>query len=75
MQEWIFQSVFIAPVIFEKKKFKFLEVALSAVLCNGAVGCIMNVWGYRHWTPHWTFTCFSKMVIKALKQGVKFVQT
>ena len=32
-----------------KENFKFLEVALSAVLCNGAVGCIMNVWGYQHW--------------------------
>ena len=58
-----------------KENFKFLEVALSAVLCNGAVGCIMNVWGYQHWIPHWTFTCFSKTAIKALKQGVKFVQT
>ena len=25
--------------------------------------------------PHWTFTCFSKTAIKALKQGVNFVQT
>ena len=32
-----------------KENFKFFEVALSAVLCNGAVGCIMNVWGYQHW--------------------------
>ena len=31
-----------------KENFKFLEVALSAVLCNGAVGCIMNVRGYQH---------------------------
>ena len=52
-----------------------MEVALSAVLCNGAVGCIMNVWGYQHWIPHWTFTCFLKTAIKALKQGAKFVQT
>ena len=58
-----------------KENFKFLEVALSAVLCNGAVGCIMNVWGYQHWIPHWTFTCFLKTAIKALKQGAKFVQT
>ena len=71
-----FFNQFLLHLLFlRKKKFKFLEAALSAVLCNGAVGCIMNVWGYRHWTPHWTFTCFSKMVIKALKQGVKFVQT
>ena len=39
-----------------KENFKFLEVALSTVLCNGAVGCIMNVWGYQHWIPQWTFT-------------------
>ena len=32
-----------------KENFKNLEVALSAVLCNGAVCCIMNVWGYQHW--------------------------
>ena len=32
-----------------KENFKFFEVALSAVLCNGPVGCIMNVWGYQHW--------------------------
>ena len=28
---------------------KLLQVALSAVLCNGPGGCIMNVWGYQHW--------------------------
>ena len=32
-----------------KENFKFLEVALSAVLCNSPVDCIMNVWGYQHW--------------------------
>ena len=32
-----------------KENFKFFEEALSAVLCNGLVGCIMNVWGYQHW--------------------------
>ena len=33
-----------------KEKFKFFEVALSAVLCNGAIiGCIMMVWGDQHW--------------------------
>ena len=58
-----------------KENFKFLEVALSAVLCNGAVDCIMNVWGYQHWIPHWKFTCFLKTAIKSLKQGEKFVQT
>ena len=58
-----------------QENVKFLEVDLSAVLCKGAVGCIMSVWRYHHWIPHWTFTCFLKTVIKALKQGVKFVQT
>ena len=56
-----------------KENFNFLEAALSAFLWNGAVGCIMNVWGYQRWIPHWTFTCFLKSAIKALKQGVKFV--
>ena len=32
-----------------KENFKFFEIALSVVLCNDAVGCIMNVWGYQHW--------------------------
>ena len=37
-------------LLFSKKEnFKFFEVALLAVLCHGAVGCIMNVWGYQHW--------------------------
>ena len=36
-------------LFFRKENFIFFEVALSAVLCNGAVGCIMNVWGYQHW--------------------------
>ena len=58
-----------------KENFKFLVVALSAILCNGAVGCIIDVWEYQHWIPHWKFTCFLKTAIKAPKQGVKFVQT
>ena len=29
-----------------KENFKSFEVALSPVFCNGAVGCIMNEWGY-----------------------------
>ena len=62
-------------LIFRKENFKFLEVALSAVLCNGAVGRIMNLWRYQHGITHWTFTCFLKTATKALKQGVKFVQT
>ena len=32
-----------------KANFNFFEVALSAVPCNGAVGCIMNAWEYQHW--------------------------
>ena len=32
-----------------KENFTFFEVALSAVPCNGPVGCIMNVWGHHHW--------------------------
>ena len=77
-----FQSVLIAPCCFlGKKNVKFFGVALPFVLCNGAVGCIMNVnvsIGILP-IPHWTFTCFSKTAIKArckkIKQGVKFVKT
>ena len=37
-------------VLFSRKEnFKFLEVALSDILCNGPVGCIINVLGYQHW--------------------------
>ena len=32
-----------------KENFNFFEVALSAVLCNGPFGCVMNVWGYQDW--------------------------
>ena len=32
-----------------KENFKFFEVVLPAVLCNGQIGYIMNVWGYQHW--------------------------
>ena len=53
-------SPYCTLVFSRKENFKFLEVALSAVFCNGAVGCIMHVWGYQHGIPHWTFTCFSK---------------
>ena len=36
-------------LLFSKKEnFKFF-IALSAALCNGAVGYIMNVWRYQHW--------------------------
>ena len=35
----------------QSSNFKFFEVALSAVLCNSPVSCIMNVWGYQHWNP------------------------
>ena len=36
-------------LFFRKENFKSFEVTLSAVLCNGPVGWIMNVWGYQHW--------------------------
>ena len=65
-------------LLFSRKENKYFEVALSAVLCNGAVGCTMNAWDISieiRPIPHWTFTCFSKTAIKTLKQGVKFVQT
>ena len=68
-------SPYCTLLLSRKENFKFMEVALSAVLCNGVVGSIMNMWGYQHWVPHWAFTCFLKTVIKALKQRVKFVQT
>ena len=42
-------SPYCTLLISRKENFKFFEVALPAVLCNGAVGCIMNVWGYQHW--------------------------
>ena len=42
-----------------KENFKFLEVALSAVVCNSPVGCIMNVWRYQHWnTPNATLDIY-----------------
>ena len=62
-----------------KENFKFFEVALPAVLFNGAVGgCIMNVrisaLKYcQYHTGH--LLTFRKTAIKALKQDVKFVQT
>ena len=31
-----------------KENFKFLKVALSDILCNSPVDCIMSVWGYQH---------------------------
>ena len=62
-----------------KENFKFLEVILPTVLCNGAVGCIVNV---RICVsieilpiPHWTFTFFRKTAMKSLRQDLKFVQT
>ena len=60
-----------------QENFKFLEVALSAVLCNGPVGCIMNVWQYQDWN-----TASTTLVIyllfenghKSNQTSVKFVQ-
>ena len=45
-----------------KENFKFFEVALPAVLCNDAVGYIMNVWEYLHWnTPNTTLDISNKV--------------
>ena len=32
-----------------KENLNFFEVALAVVLCNDAIGSIMNMWGYLHW--------------------------
>ena len=54
---WI--SPYCTLLFSRKENFKFLEVALSAVLCNGVVGCIMNVWGYQHRnTPNTTLDIY-----------------
>ena len=54
-----------------KENFKFFEVALSAVLYNGPVGCIMNVWGYQHWnTANTTLNIYL-----LLENGHKSTQT
>ena len=42
-------SPYCTLLLSQKENFKIFEVALSTVLCNGSVGCIMNVWGYQHW--------------------------
>ena len=42
-------SPYCALLFSRKKNFNFFEVALSAVVCNGRVGRITNVWGYHHW--------------------------
>ena len=66
------------PFFSRKENFKFFEVALSAVffamaqlvalsMCEDINIEILPI-------PLWTCTCFSKTAIKALKQGVKFVQ-
>ena len=60
------------------EKFKFFEVALSAVLCNGLVGCIMNVWGYQHWNAANTRLDIYLPLENGHKNtqtSVKFVQT
>ena len=61
-----------------KENFKFFEVALSAVLCNGLVGCIMNVWGYQHWNAANTRLDIYLPLEnghKNTRTSVKFVQT
>ena len=61
-----------------KENFKVLEVALSAVLCKARLTAL---WMREDISiellsiPHWTFACFSKTAIKALRQCVKFAQT
>ena len=42
-------SLYCTLLLSRKENFIFFEVALSTVLCNGAAGCIMNVWWYQHW--------------------------
>ena len=54
---WI--SPYCTLLFSRKENFNFLEVALAAVLCNGAVDCIMNVRGYQHWnTPNTTLDTY-----------------
>ena len=42
-------SPYCTLLFYKKENFNFFEVALSAVLHNDVVGCIMNVWGYQNW--------------------------
>ena len=42
-------SLYCTLLFSRKENFKFFEVALSAVLCSGTVGCIMIVWDYQYW--------------------------
>ena len=62
-----------------KENFKSFEVALSILFFTMAR--LAEFWMCEDISievlpiPHWTFTCFSKTALKALKQGVKFVQT
>ena len=42
-------SLYCTLLLSRKENFIFFEVALSTVLCNGAAGCIMNVWWYQDW--------------------------
>ena len=66
-------------LLFSKKEnFNFFEVALPAVLCNGAIGCIMNVWGYQDWnTVNVTLNIYLLFVNghNSTQTSVKFVQT
>ena len=54
-----------------KENFKFLEVALSDILCSGPVGCIINVWGYQHWNT----TNTTLNIYLLFKNGHKSTQT
>ena len=42
-------SPYCTLLFYRKENFNFFEVALPDVLCNGAIGCIMNMWGYQPW--------------------------
>ena len=54
-----------------KENFKFFEVPWLAVLCTGAVGCIVNVWGYQHWST----TNTTVDIYLFFKNGHKSTQT
>ena len=42
-------STYYTLLFSRKENLRFFDKTLSVALCNGAVDCIMNVWGYQHW--------------------------
>ena len=64
-------SLYCTLLFSRKENFKFFEGALSAVLCNDVVGCIMNVWGYQHWNTANTTLDISLL----FENGHKNIQT